>query len=158
LDGTLMLGKLWYLPVIFVLACAPVGGVSAAELVMFESDICEWCEKWHEEVGVIYAKTDEARLAPLRRVDIYDPVPEDLKHLKAAHYTPTFVLMQDGKEVGRILGYPGEDFFWGLLAEELNKLKPEAAGVRQNAGVAGCADKTEQEKVHETTGGLAAVC
>jgi hypothetical protein len=30
-------------------------------------------------------------------------------------FTPTFVLVQDGRELGRIEGYPGEDFFWGLL-------------------------------------------
>ena len=32
-------------------------------------------------------------------------------------YTPTFVLMRDGREVGRITGYPGEAHFWGLLGE-----------------------------------------
>ena len=30
-------------------------------------------------------------------------------------FTPTFVLVDDGREIGRIEGYPGEDFFWGLL-------------------------------------------
>ena len=153
-----MLGKLWYAVVILLLACAPKGGLGAAELVMLESDVCEWCEKWHQEIGVIYPKTNEARLAPLRRVDIHDPLPEDLKHLKAAHYTPTFVLMQDGKEIGRILGYPGEDFFWGLLAEELSKLKPEAVGATVDSGVAGCKDNKGRETTDETTDDMATVC
>lgn len=153
-----MLGKLWYALVIFLFACAPEGGLSAAELVMFESDDCAWCERWHQEIGAIYGKTEEARLAPLRRVDIHDRVPEDLSRLKAARYTPTFVLIQDGEEVGRILGYPGEDFFWGLLAEELSKLKPEAVGAKVDAGVAGCEDNRSGETSHETTGDLAAVC
>jgi hypothetical protein len=30
-------------------------------------------------------------------------------------FTPTFVLVEDGRELARIEGYPGEDFFWGLL-------------------------------------------
>ena len=30
-------------------------------------------------------------------------------------YTPTFILVEGGQEIGRIEGYPGEDFFWGLL-------------------------------------------
>ena len=31
----------------------------AAELVMFESEACEWCEVWDEEIGVAYSKTSE---------------------------------------------------------------------------------------------------
>jgi hypothetical protein len=30
--------------------------------------------------------------------------------------------MQNGVEVGRIRGYPGEDFFWGMLDQLINKL------------------------------------
>lgn len=150
--------KLWFFPALLVLLVLHGRGADAAELVMFESENCEWCEKWHREIGAIYSNTQEARSAPLRRVDIHDPVPDDLKHLKAVHYTPTFVLMQDGKEVGRILGYPGEDFFWGLLDEEIDKLKPESAGAGGNNGVARCNDKPEQEKSDEATGGPAAAC
>ena len=29
--------------------------------------------------------------------------------------------IHDGKEVGRILGYPGESFFWGYLEEIVEK-------------------------------------
>lgn len=154
----MMRRSIWCIVVMAVFACARPDVTGAAELVMFESDVCEWCERWHAEVGVIYDKTGEARLAPLRRVDIYDPVPEDLSHLRAVHYTPTFVLMQDGKEVGRILGYPGEDFFWGLLAEELDKLKPEQAAGRVPAAVSGCAEHSNRETGNEETGDLAAAC
>lgn len=98
----------------------------AAELVMFESDICEWCEVWNEEIGPIYPKTAEGRRAPLRRVDIYDPRPADLRGIEGVRFTPTFVLLDDrGVEVGRINGYPGEDFFWGLLSELIDKLPDE---------------------------------
>ena len=34
-------------------------------------------------------------------------------------FTPTFVLVREGRELARIEGYPGEDFFWGLLAAML---------------------------------------
>jgi len=37
-------------------------------------------------------------------------------------YSPTFVLVEDHREVDRIIGYPGEAFFWGLLADILAKL------------------------------------
>jgi len=99
----------------------------AAELVMFESAICEWCEVWHEELGAVYAKTAEGRLAPLRQVDIFEPIPEDLKPLKGVRYTPTFVLMDQGSEIGRILGYPGESFFFEHLQKLLAKMAPSHA-------------------------------
>jgi hypothetical protein len=65
-------------------------------------------------------------VAPLRRVDIHDALPTDLRGLDAVVYTPTFVLMQDGAELGRILGYGGEDHFWGLLGILLERLETTA--------------------------------
>ena len=73
---------------------------------MFERSGCSWCAAWREEIGPIYPKTKEGRTAPLREADIIDQ--------------PTSV--EDGKEVGRITGYPGSAFFWGLLADILAKL------------------------------------
>ena len=105
---------------------------ATTELVMFEEAGCSWCLAWHEEIGPIYPKTEEAKAAPLRRVDIHDQRPEDLKGLKPVHYTPTFVLMHDGKEVARLLGYPGEDFFWGILAGMLQKLPGGATAPATN--------------------------
>ena len=94
----------------------------AAELVMFESRSCPWCMAWEREVGGIYDKTPEALSAPLRRVDLDEPRPDDLSGLRAVVYTPTFVLLDEGREVGRIPGYPGADHFWGLLSVLLEKV------------------------------------
>lgn len=91
----------------------------AASLLMFERDNCEWCEIWWAEVGDAYAKTWEGKIAPLRRVDIDDPLPQDLQDIRVERFTPTFVLLVAGQESGRIRGYPGEDFFWGLLDQML---------------------------------------
>ena len=105
---------------------APSPHVQAAELVMFESKICAWCDAWHAEIGPIYPKTDEGKRAPLRTVDIHDARPGDLADIDGVRFTPTFVLLSDeGREVGRINGYPGEDFFWGLLGELIAKLPAE---------------------------------
>tara|TARA_R110000772_G_scaffold49123_4_gene112538 strand:- start:92932 stop:93351 length:420 start_codon:yes stop_codon:yes gene_type:complete len=100
---------------------------SAAELVLFESDTCEWCERFHKEVGPAYPNTAEAKCAPLRRVDIHDPRPDDLTHIKGIVFTPTFVLIEGGQEVSRLVGYPGEDFFWSLLERDLKKLRQPCA-------------------------------
>lgn len=96
----------------------------AAELVMFDSPTCKWCKRWHHDIGPYYNKTAESKLAPLRIVLAKGPRPDDLKFIEAIRYTPTFVLIEENKEIGRITGYPGEDHFWGLL-ENLLKRLPE---------------------------------
>lgn len=97
---------------------------TGVQLVMMEEAGCSWCEKWQAEIGVFYHRTREGRIAPLRRIDVHDPVPADLKFLKPAYFTPTFVLVAQGREIGRIQGYPGEDFFWSLLGDLIEKLPP----------------------------------
>lgn len=96
---------------------------SAAELVMVEEKGCIWCAAWDAEIAPIYAATEEGRAAPLRRIDLHGPRPEDLSFDAPLLITPTFVLVQDGQEIGRIEGYPGEDFFWGLLQRMLDASK-----------------------------------
>lgn len=95
--------------------------IEAAELVMFEADGCAWCERWHQEIGVIYPKTPEGVTLPLRTVDANRDFPEDLKHVRGIFFTPTFVIMDGTHELGRIRGYPGEDFFWPMLEEVINQ-------------------------------------
>jgi len=109
------------------LGVAAPGISAAAELIMFEQDHCEWCEQWDKDIGVVYEKTPEGKMAPLRRVDIHAQPPDDIKHIKKGHFTPTFVLHDNGKELGRIRGYPGEDFFWGLLGQMLKKIPTVAS-------------------------------
>lgn len=103
-----------------------VQGSRAAELLMFEEKWCEWCERWNTEIAPIYSKTAEGKRAPLRRIDIHGRYPAGIALASRPRFTPTFVLIEDGREVGRIEGYPGEDFFWGLLSRMIRKL-PEAA-------------------------------
>lgn len=102
------------------LACALglVPGLARAEggfaLVMVEQRGCGYCRAWHADVGPEYPITPEGRFAPLRVVDLR-ALPADLGLARRPVYTPTFVLTRDGQEIGRIEGYPGEDFFWVLL-------------------------------------------
>ena len=81
---------------------APVA--HAAELVYFGSAACSVCDRWDEEVGDLYAKTQEAKILPLRHHDLHDDRPDDLKFVRGVVYTPTFVAVEDGKEIGRIVG------------------------------------------------------
>ena len=87
----------------------------AAELVMFESPGCAWCARWHAEVGPGYAKSDEGRRATLRRHALADAAMSGVALATPVVASPTFVLVDHGREVGRIVGYPGADFFWGFF-------------------------------------------
>ncbi len=89
------------------------------ELIMVDEAGCHWCARWTAEIGPIYPKTEEGRIAPLRRIDISERRPAGVTYTKKVIYTPTFVLLSAGQEVARIEGYPGEDFFWGLLKKLL---------------------------------------
>ena len=95
---------------------------SAAELVMFEQAGCAWCDAFDNEIGVIYGKTDDGLRAPLRHVDISQPAPADLAFIRVERLTPLFVLVDGGREIGRIRGYPGREMFWMQLYTLMRKL------------------------------------
>jgi thioredoxin-related protein len=109
---------------LLILFCAALGlaPARAAELVMFERAGCGWCERFNAEIGVVYDRTDEGAKARLRRVDLDKPRPADLAKIDPGAFTPTFVLVDDGQEIGRIRGYAGEMFFYGYLDNLLAKL------------------------------------
>lgn len=111
------------------LLAAPVadglsGSLRAAELVMFEHASCPWCQMWHREIGPIYPKTDEGKQAPLRRITLAPAMKLDFTLLEPVVATPTFVLVENGKEVGRLTGYRDDESFWGLLGVLLKQLPP----------------------------------
>ena len=98
--------------------------VTAAEMVMFEQAGCAWCKRFNEEIAPAWPNTAEGQRAPLRRVDIHQPLPADLAGIPIERFTPTFVLVEDGKEIARLRGYPGDQFFWALVDDMLAKLEP----------------------------------
>lgn len=109
----------------------PFAHLNAAELVYFGSDACPVCETWDREVGEIYPKTPESKALPLRHHDVHDDKPDDLAFIKGVVFTPTFVAVEDGREVGRIVGYMGDFFFWEQVDGLIKKL--ETSPPRQQA-------------------------
>jgi hypothetical protein len=89
-------------------------------LLMAEEDGCYWCARWDKEISQIYPKTPEGKAAPLKRYDLRGETP-DVDFKQRVTFTPTFIVVSDGKEVNRLEGYPGEDFFWGLLSQMLSR-------------------------------------
>ena len=108
----------------FLLLAISIAGVmsvkaadSRGQLVMITSSHCPWCEAFEDDVGKGYDRTEEALFYPLRRHDFYQKIPDDLAHLTPATMTPTFIVVRDGVEVGRIVGYPGAELFWWRISE-----------------------------------------
>lgn len=119
----------WIALVAAVTSFAPAA--TALELVMFRRAGCSWCAAWDRDIGPIYDKTDVGRRVPIRFIG-----PERVSEMKSAlkspvRFTPTFVLVDEDREIGRIEGYPGADFFWGRL-EGLLPPPPDDGGERSS--------------------------
>jgi hypothetical protein len=114
-----------------VLAVPSFGGSVAAgsadmRLVMFEEPGCPWCRRWHQEVGPGYPHTAEGRRAPLVSIDGTRQAPPGVTLAAPIGLVPTFVLVDGGREVGRITGYPGAEFFWPMLGELMQRSSSSA--------------------------------
>lgn len=96
----------------------------AAELLIFRRVGCPYCLAWDRIIAPVYPKTEFGRRAPIRMVDLDENDQPEVEVQRAIRYTPTFVLVEGGREIGRIEGYPGEDFFWGLLEKLVRGLPP----------------------------------
>jgi len=108
----------------------------SAELVVFEQKGCVWCQRFDREIAPAYDKTTEGKRAPLRRQDVAKPVAPDLAFIARERFTPVFVLIDGGREIGRIRGYPGDTFFWGLLAGMVEKLDRGESATPEPLGAA----------------------
>lgn len=113
---------IFFTPLLALLvALAPVPATAEVRLLMAEEPGCVWCARWNTQIAPVYPKTGEGAAAPLRRINIKQPLPDDITLRRRINFTPTFILLVDGIETTRIEGYPGEDFFWGLLGRMLTE-------------------------------------
>lgn len=87
---------------------------------MIEEDGCAYCRRWHAEVGPGYPLSSEGKAAPLVVRDRFDP---QIRAFGRVVYTPTFILIENGEERGRILGYPGADFFWTMIGDLIERAR-----------------------------------
>jgi hypothetical protein len=120
----------WIAPLLALLFCTT--SAPALELVMFRRAGCSWCAAWDREIGPIYPKTEVGRRAPIRFADTERASEAKIALKSPVRFSPTFVLVEDDRELARIEGYPGEDFFWGRL-EELLPDPVTKAGVHWDA-------------------------
>lgn len=91
--------------------------VAALELVVIDQVGCVYCERFEREIAPAYPTTAMGKKAPLRRVDLHGKWPEDLSNIQIERFTPTFILVHDNQELGRLRGYPGDEHIWFLLEQ-----------------------------------------
>ena len=84
-----------------------------AVLVMIGDRGCPYCARFEREVAPGYQASEDGYLAPLVRRDRHDA---DVAFIPRVVYSPTFIMLVRGREVGRIVGYAGADLFWMQVA------------------------------------------
>jgi thioredoxin-related protein len=118
--------------IVAVLAAAmPVSPALSLELLMFERSGCPWCARWDKEVAPVYVLTPEGARAPLRRVNLDQGQPKNIVLNPPVRFTPTFVLVDGAREIGRITGYMNDATFWGLLTKMIPPSSEETASERR---------------------------
>ena|SRR5687767_14427443 len=97
-----------------------VPAASAAQLVYVEWTGCGICKVFNRQMAWAYASSGIGKRVPLRRVDILQ-WPADLKKVNRPSYTPVFILVEKGREVGRFAGYSSPQRFTSNLQRLLRK-------------------------------------
>lgn len=98
-----------------------VPAASAAQLVYVEWSDCGICKAFNRQMAWAYSSSAVGKKVPLRRVDILRHWPDDLKRVSRPEYTPVFILVDKGREVGRFAGYSNPQGFTRNLQRLLNR-------------------------------------
>ena len=117
-----------FLAIVVALLPLPASAQDATDLtmVMVEQEGCVYCARWDAEAAPAWPETEVGRAAPLRRVDIR-ALPDDLDFDGRPVFTPTFVLVRDGAELGRVEGYDPE-FFWPMVEHLVETARRDPVG------------------------------
>jgi thioredoxin-related protein len=89
------------------------------ELLFVDRAGCPWCARFEREAMKAYELSDLGKLAPLRRASLDDGQPRDAALDEPVRFTPTFVLLKDGRETARIVGYSDNALFFGLVEKHI---------------------------------------
>jgi hypothetical protein len=89
------------------------------EVVLFEHADCVYCQVFRRDVLPKYHIAARVAAPPLRFVDIGKDDASSLNLTSRIDMVPTAVVIREGREVGRIVGYWGSASFFQLLAHIL---------------------------------------
>ena len=93
------------------------------EVLVFEHADCVYCRVFRRDVLPQYHQAVRANVAPLRFVDIAKDDTDSLGLNSRIDTLPTAVVMRNGREVDRIVGYWGPTGFFQLLSHILAKME-----------------------------------
>jgi hypothetical protein len=88
---------------------------SIVELLVVEAEGCSYCPILRRDVEPVYLASPSAQRAKMRFADINVVEGSALVLDSPIYIVPTVLVLQDGKETGRLSGYLGvEDFMRGV--------------------------------------------
>jgi thioredoxin-related protein len=88
---------------------------STYELVVFEADGCTYCQNFRSDVLPLYRDSTLGREVPIRFVNVSRSDETGMALSFAITIAPTVVLMREGREIDRIIGYTGPFNFLKLV-------------------------------------------
>ena len=100
-----------------------VGRPPARELLVFERSDCTYCRVFRQDVLPYYRQAVAGDVVPLRFVDLSRATSGEFSLKGRIDAVPTVVLMKNGNEAGRIVGYWGRDAFFRLLSHMLARME-----------------------------------
>lgn len=101
------------------IACVLSSGARARELIAFEAKNCGPCKNFKREVLPIYAESPAGKVFPLWVVEMGSKLPFRLA--EPVTFTPTFVWVDNGVEVGRFAGYYNKEQFFSIVNKAANR-------------------------------------
>jgi thioredoxin-related protein len=116
------------------LAAAPVRAVvdletsalpdSRLEILVVEIDNCIYCGLFRRDVAPTYKVSGRAKTIPMRFVNINAPDVDRLALTAPIDSVPTVLIVENGRELGRIAGYVGPEIFFHSLSRLLPDSSP----------------------------------
>lgn len=87
------------------------------ELIMFSTSLCDHCAVFDQETARIYKSNSLSKKAPLIKVNI-DEYGTGKYHLREPiEVVPTFIVMNNGKEVARLKGLVDKFLFLSFIRD-----------------------------------------
>jgi hypothetical protein len=100
---------------------APAAALTSNEVIVFEAPRCGHCAAFRDRLGASYAQSAAGRTAPMRYIDVTRVDLEGYGLNADIVIVPTIVMMREGREVGRIEGYPVPALLFGLVRESFGE-------------------------------------
>lgn len=92
----------------------------AAEIIMIEVEGCVYCKVFRRNVLPVYQDSPRGKEVPIRFVDYNTQAAAELPLNGPVTIVPTFVMMKDNREVGRLPGYVGRSEFLRAVTHMLS--------------------------------------